>query len=164
MSPPPPIPTTIVSTSGSLVEQLEAERALAGDHVGVVERVDEHRAGALGELGGQSQRRLDRRALEDDIRPVAARREQLRHRHAERHEDRRRDAERLGRERDALRVVAGGCRDHAARALLGGQPRQPVGGAADLERAGALQVLELEVHRHAEHVGQVLRVIERRAS
>ena len=51
----------------------------------------------------------------------------------------------LRRERHALRVVAGGCRHDAARALLGGQPRQPVVGTADLEGAGALQVLELQV-------------------
>ena len=63
---------TIVSRSGHLLEQLEAERALAGDDVAVVERVDEHRAGALGELRGEAQRRLDGRALEHHLGAVAA--------------------------------------------------------------------------------------------
>ena len=148
---------------GHLVEELEAERALPDDDVAVVERVDEHGAGALGELGGQAQRRLDRRTLEHDVGAVAAGGEQLGDRHAERHEDRRGDAEGLRGERDALRVVAGGCGHDAARALLGRQAREPVGRAADLERAGALEVLELQVHGHAEQLGQVLRLVERRA-
>ena len=131
----------MVSTSGTCVEDLEAERALARDDVGVVERRDEHGAGALGELRGRRSGVSTVGALEHDVGAVAAGRVQLRQRHAERHEDRGRDAELLRRERDALRVVAGGCGDDAARALLGGQPREPVVGAADLERAGALQVL-----------------------
>ena len=40
-SPPPPTGTTTLARSGHLLEQLEPERALAGDDVGVVERVDE---------------------------------------------------------------------------------------------------------------------------
>ena len=42
-------------------------------------------------------------------------------------------AERAGREGDALRVIAGAGRDDAARALLGGEMRDPVVGAAKLE-------------------------------
>ena len=80
--PPPPMPSNDGVEVGDRVEQLEAERALADDDVAVVERVDEHRAGALGELGGQAQRRLDGRALEHDVGAVAARREQLGHGHA----------------------------------------------------------------------------------
>jgi hypothetical protein len=51
-------------------------------------------------------------------------------------------------------VVAGGRRDHAAGALLLGQPEHPHVGAADLERAGALEVLALEQHRAADDRGQ----------
>ena len=38
---------------GRLLEDLEAGRALAGDDVGVVERVDQHRPGLVGELLGR---------------------------------------------------------------------------------------------------------------
>src|SRR4030095_4576539 len=48
------------------------------------------------------------------------------------------------RERHALRVIAGRVRDDAARALRRRQRQELVQGAADLERAGALQVLALE--------------------
>ena len=96
------------------------------------------------------------------VRAVAAGGQELGHRDAERHEDRRVDAESLRRERDPLGVVAGRRRDDPAGTLLLGQAREPVRRAADLERAGALQVLELEVHRHAEHLGEGLRLLERR--
>jgi hypothetical protein len=91
---------------GHVVVDLQTQRPLADDDVGVVEGMDQDGAGALGELGGQPQRRLDRLAFEDHIRSVAARREELRHRNAQRHEDGRRDAELLGRAGDALRVVS----------------------------------------------------------
>ena len=43
-SPPPPTGTTTFARSGDVLEQLEPERALAGDDVGVVERVHERHA------------------------------------------------------------------------------------------------------------------------
>ena len=63
-----------------------------------------------------------------------------------RHDDRRRDAEELRGQGDALGVVAGGEGDHAAAALGFGDLQQGVHRAADLERAGALEVLALEPH------------------
>ena len=139
---------------GHVLEQLEAERRLPGHDVAVVERRDQHGAGALGELGGQAERRGDGLALEHDVGAVPARRQQLRHRHAHRHEDRRVDPQRLRGERHALRVVAGRRRDHAAAALLGGELGEPVHGAADLERPGALQVLHLQHHRRSQHLAE----------
>src|SRR5262249_5266899 len=47
---------------------------------------------------------------------------------------------------DRLAVVARARRDHTGRPLLGRQRRELVDGAADLEGAGALQVLGLEEH------------------
>ena len=44
-SPPPPVPTTIVRDVRALLEDLQADRALPGDDVGVVERVDQDRPG-----------------------------------------------------------------------------------------------------------------------
>ena len=63
-----------------------------------------------------------------------------------RHEDRRRHAEVLRRVRDAEPVIAGRRRDDAASAHVGRQRREHVERAAQLERAGRLLVLELEVH------------------
>ena len=48
---------------GHLLEQLEPERALAGDHVGILERMDErHRARLGGELARRLERLVDGRA------------------------------------------------------------------------------------------------------
>ena len=148
---------------GNLVVELDPERSLADDHVSVVEGVDEHGAGPLGVLGGQAQRSLDGGPFEHDVGAIATGGEELRDRHAQRHEDGRGDAQGLRRERDPLRMVARRGGDDTAFALLLAQARQTVGGTADLERPGALQVLELEMHRHAEQVGEELRAVRRGA-
>ena len=44
ISPPPPIGHDHAGQVRDLVEQLEPDRALAGDHVGIVERMDEGHA------------------------------------------------------------------------------------------------------------------------
>ena len=74
-----------------------------------------------------------------------ARRLHLAERGGLRHHDGRVHAEPLGVEGDRLRVVACACGDDSALALFGGQQRELVRGTALLERAGAVQVLELEV-------------------
>ena len=61
-----------------------------------------------------------------------------------RHHDGGGDAQQLRVPRHRLGVVAGRHRDHAARALGRGQQRQAVGRAALLERAGDLQIVELQ--------------------
>ena len=65
--------------------------------------------------------------------------------------------------RDALRVIAGGEGDDAARALLGRDRRELVVGAAELERTGALQCLGLEKHARAGRGIEHRRGNERRA-
>src|SRR6185437_13624816 len=60
-------------------------------------------------------------------------------------------------------VVAGGRRDHAARACVRRQRRQHVERAAELERAGGLLVLELEVDVAAGERAQCGAAQERRA-
>ena len=86
-----------------------------------------------------------RLAAELDCGAVAARRLDLRDRRVRGHEDRGRHAEQRRREGDALRVVAGAGRDDAAQPLVRVERRDPVVRAADLERAGALEVLRLQV-------------------
>lgn len=89
-----------------VLEEFESERSLPDHDVAVIERMDQHRTRALGELRGETQRGRHRLPLQHDFRSVAARGEQLRHRNAQRHEDRRRDAECLRRQRHSLRVVS----------------------------------------------------------
>ena len=80
-----------------------------------------------------------------------------------RHEDRRRRVEVLRRVRDAEAVIARGAGDDAARAHLGRQRREHVERAAQLERAGDLRVLELEVHVAAGDRAERVAPDERRA-
>ena len=63
-----------------------------------------------------------------------------------RHDDHRRHVEQLRRRRYPLRVVAGGIRHYAAGPAIVGNRGELVVGAAELERAGALQGLGLEEH------------------
>ena len=91
----------------ALVEDLQADRALAGDHVGVLERVDEHRAGALGVLGGGHERLGQGLPDELDLRAVGPGGRHLRQRRGLRHEHGRRAARAAGR---PARRPARGCR------------------------------------------------------
>ena len=146
---------------GHLLDDLEPEGALAGDDVAVVERVDEHCPGLLGELRRRGQAVLEHARREPDVGAVAAGSPLLRDRRAVGHEDGGRDAVLLRGQRDALRVVAGRGRHDAEGTLLVGEPGDPDGGAADLERAGALEVLALEVHRHPGERGEPPRLHHR---
>ena len=67
----------------------------------------------------------------------------------QRHDDDGADPEQAGVPGDGLGVVAGGHGDDAGAALLGRQQGEAVGGAAFLEGADGLQVLELERHVRA---------------
>jgi hypothetical protein len=64
---------------GDILEQLQRERALPGDHVEVVERVHERSAGARGALARQRQRLLDRSAVQLDARTQPLHGGDLRH-------------------------------------------------------------------------------------
>jgi hypothetical protein len=128
----------------ALLEHLEAERPLPGDDVLVVERVDQHRAGACGELPRGHQRLRDARSVELDVGAVPLRRGDLGQGGAHRHEDGRLDPQQRRRQGDALRVVAGARRHHAAGPFLVAEPSDADVGPSDLERSGALEVLRLE--------------------
>ena len=145
----------------SLLHDLEPAGALPGHDVLVVVGVDQHGAGLGGEPHRLLQRLVEVGAVEDHLRAVPPGGVQLGDRGTLGHEHRGLDPEQLRGERDALRVVAGGRRDHAAGALLLGEPEHPHVGAADLERAGALEVLALEQHRAADDRRQPARVLHR---
>ncbi len=91
---------------GHLLEDLERDGRLARDDVGVVERVDEHGARAVG-LGARGGERLVHvGADEPDLGAVLARRRDLGERGVDRHVHDGPDAEQSRGERDALGVVA----------------------------------------------------------
>lgn len=144
-----------------LVDDLEAERALPGDHCRVVERRDEHGAGVGGEVLRGAQRFFHGVAAQHDVGSVVAGGLQLGQSDPDRREDRRGDAELAGGEGNTLRVVAGARGDDALGTLLGGQGREAVVGAAHLVGTRALQVLALQVHRRPEQLGEELRRLHR---
>ena len=135
---------------------------MPGDDVGMVERVDEDGPGLGGELLGGDQSVVDGRADEPDVRAVGTGGLLLDDRRALGHEHRRLGAEHARREGDTLRVVAGAGRDDPPGALVVGEPGDADVRSADLERAGALQVLALEEGRPADQPGQPARHLQRR--
>ena len=135
---------------GALLDDLEAAGALAGDDVDVVERVDQHRPGLLGELAGPraAPRRWRCRG--------SGRRRRTRGWRAP-------WGSALPAGMNTVALMPSICAASATPCawlpalaattpsglLLLGEPRHPQVGAADLERAGALQVLRLDQHRPA---------------
>ena len=67
MSPPPPMQTTTVPTSGSACDDLEADGALAGDDPRVVERRDVLERAGVADLGGHALPLLARIRAADDL-------------------------------------------------------------------------------------------------
>ena len=161
--PPPPTATKIASIGPwMLAQDLHRDRALAGDHVGVVERMDEGQA-ALGlELERAGVGVGVAVAVQDDLAAEGADGVDLERRRRRRHDDQRLAAEPPRRERDALRVVAGRGADDAARERVGRQPDHLVVGAAQLEAEHRLGVLALEEDVVAEARRERRRSVERR--
>ena len=158
-SPPPPIGTTTVPSSGSCSTSsspivpcpaITRSSSKAWTNVAPVESTNSCAAAIDSSKPG---------ADELDLRPVVPGGVDLRHRRVLRHEDGGRDAGLARRPGDRLAVIARAGRDDAGGALLVGQRRDRVDGAADLERARALEVLGLQLHGPAgaprERLGRV---------
>ena len=145
-----------------LVDELEADRALARDHDLVLERVHERRTALLDVLPRGVQRILEDRADEAHLRPVVPGRVDLRHRGVLRDEDRRRCAELAGGPRDRLAVIPRAGGNDALPTLGVGQRRELVDGPADLERARPLEVLRLQLHVAAAALRERLGAVDRR--
>jgi hypothetical protein len=133
-----------------LQRELEPDRALPGDHVGVVVGRHQRHAALVADLPADRRAVLAEAVVGLDLGAVGAGVADLDRRRVGRHHDHRRHAEQLRGVRDALRVVAGGVGDDAAALLVGGEPADAVVGAAELERAGALQRLGLGEQAEAE--------------
>jgi hypothetical protein len=93
-------------------------------------------------------------AMEDDLGAVVPGGLDLRDGGVFGHHHDRVDAEPGGRQRHALGVVAGACRDDPSLAVGLGEGCDPVGRAADLERAGALEGLQFQVDLRPGHLGE----------
>jgi hypothetical protein len=122
-------------------EQLEAEAAVSGDHVEVVERVH---AGELPLVADRLVRRDQITVDEFHLSAVRAGRRDLRRYRGLRHHHGRRYAGRARRPGEGPRRVAGRNRDDAVLALLGRQLKRLVEQAAHLEAAGLLEQLGLQ--------------------
>ena len=144
-----------------LLRQLEADRALAGDHDRILERMEERRAGLPGVRLRRVERLFERLSGLLELCAVVAARVDLRHRRVERHVDARAHSGLARGPGNRLAVVAGARRHDACGALLRVERRDPVDGAADLEGARPLEVLALQPHLAAGQARQRLRAVDR---
>ena len=161
-SPPPPIGITTVPASGTcsassspIVPCPAMTRGSSNGCTNVAPDCATYASRA-------GERVLDVRAAQLDLGAVVARRVDLGHRRVLRHEDARVGADLARSPRDRLTVVAGARGDDARRPLVVAQRRDAVVRAAHLERAGALQVLGLQVHLAAGELRERLGAVDRR--
>ncbi len=127
-----------------LLEHFQAERSLPGDHGLIVKRVNERKAEFFRAANGFLTGFIVIRAGQNYFRAVAARGGHFHERRGQRHADLRLDAALGGVIRHGLGMVARRCGDHAAPALLFREQKDLVQRAAFLERAGHLQILQLQ--------------------
>ena len=129
----------------NVLEQLQADRAVAGDDRRVVERVDELEALGVADPLHLGEGLADVGPMQDDSRAVAETRVHLRADGTGGHGHGDRNASRPAGPGVGLPGVSRREGDHAAGPGCLGQRGDPVGHAARLERAGLLEVLRLEV-------------------
>ncbi len=147
---------------GNLVEQFQADGALAADDLGIVKGMDEGSAlfdaAAQGFIAGF----VVAGAEQNHFGSVAARGGHFDLRRGQGHDDLRLDAARGSVESDTLGVVPGTGGNHPALALGFAQREQLVQRAALLERAGSLQVFKLQVQRQSGQLREMMRKLARR--
>ena len=146
-----------------ILGNLQAGCALPRNDAGIVEWLDQHRAAFGANLCRDRLAILFLPVIEHDLRTKSAGAFDLGARRVRRHHDQGRHAEQFGRRRHALGMVAGGKRHHAFGAFAFGDYRQPVAGAAEFERAGALQKLQFQEHPPAGERVQLPAFHQRRA-
>ena len=127
-----------------LPEQFDPDGPLPGHDSAVVVRRDEDAAGLLGGAAGREFRRKRVVAGAADARAMRLDAPRLGGRDMRRDKYLGRDAAGLRSRRHAESVIAVRRGDNAGRGLRGRQHRDLIGGAAEFERPGRLQVLELE--------------------
>ena len=146
---------------GPLLEDLETDGALPGDHVGMIERRD-HRQTLLPRDGLGPRALLGRPggARQHHLATIAPHPVDLHLWGGFGHHHHRPEPEVTRGESQCLPVIAARGGDHAPRPASCHQPRQCVIGTADLERADRLEELTLEGDGNADPGGQIGRLEE----
>ena len=130
---------------GQVLDHLEADRTVAGDHRRIVEGVHELEAFGIADPFELGQQFADVRAVQDDPGTVATARVDLRTNGAGGHDDGHRDTRRAAGPGIRLTCVPGRQRDDAPCPGRLGQGRDPVRHPARLERSGLLELFGLEI-------------------
>ena len=130
----------------ALLEQLEADRALAGDYGDIVEGVHKREPLLGGEFQGMLTGFVVIDAVEDDISSVILCGRHLHHGRRRGHDDGAADFAKCSVIRDRLGVISRGGADHAALLFFRAEQKDFVERAAFLVCAGHLQIFELEIH------------------
>ena len=164
-----------------LLQDFQAHRALACDHVRVVEGMHKGHPLLLAQVLGVRACVVIRPRHQMDLRAVTLRRLNLRNRRDIRHADDRSRPALLRTQRHTLRVVARAARNHATAQFLRRQLRNLVIRPAHLERTRHLQVFRLQPDRRVrgkfrrvnqiclardllQHFGRVVNVVHRQSS
>ncbi len=129
-----------------LAQDFHGDRALAGDHVRIVERMHEDQPALARELDGALIGLVVLIAVQHDFGAQIGDRLHLDVGRRQRHDDDRRNAASARAERHTLGMVAGRCADHAALRADRRQLGDLVVGAANFERKHRLEVFTLEEH------------------
>lgn len=145
-----------------LAQQLHADRALAGNDIGVVERMHHHIAVFLGQFGRMGARGVKSVAKQHHFAAQPAYGAHLDDRRGCRHHHDSADAQSRCRKCHALRVIAGRGADDPPGALLGRQLRDTIVRPANLEREYRLHVFALEQHFGAQPRRQQVHGFKRR--
>src|SRR5690606_33432571 len=141
---------------GTLLHQLEPDRALPGDDVIVIEGMDQGSTLLVPDPQRLLHRLVVARAVENYVRAESLCAGDLDEGGALRHDDRCGDAETTGMECDPLRVVTGARGNDPTSPVRFGNGQDPVERTPLLEGARPLEVLELEPGVPAEHLAEDL--------
>ena len=143
-----------------LAQDLHPDGALSGDDVRIVVGVHEGQLAAPFERFRMPIRLVVRVAHQHHLGATGSDGVDLDAGRGDGHDDCRAASQALRRERDALRVVAGGCRDHPALQRSVGERGHLVVSAAQLEGEDGLHVLPLEQEVVADPRGEGRRALQ----
>ena len=147
--------------AGMLAQQFEPDRALTGNDIGIIERVDEDITMPFGKARRMGAGGVEAVAEQDDLAAKATHGIDLDGGRRGRHDHHGADTQPRSGEGDTLGVIAGRGADDAAGALLGGEVGDAVMGAANLEGKDRLHVLALDQHIAPEAGGEQFHGLER---
>ena len=148
---------------GQILDDLAPGRTLSGDDQRIVVGRHQHGTARARKLARDRFAVLTGAIVQHDFGAERSGALALGPRRVRGHDDHGRHAQQCRRRRHALRMVAGGKRDHAAGALGRRDGGKAIIGAAELERAGALQRFRLEKDARARERVEHRRGHQRRA-